>query len=312
MLVYFDLSAIVAEVRVVDLVSGRTVATVEQPLSGTTPASLRKAVEDAAKEATRQIMLEVYDQRIGPQYSLRVKTPPIQGFSIGSGRSDNSRWQKLPLAKDGLYSTFKGKALGETITITPSEIISGRTYPDWRIKPTIDAKGAIVYQMKPYRLWGEVKGGVALLPGQPTAYGSMVFGLSFAKGLSLRAGLSRILIPRETSVEPIAGFPAAPRRWRSRIIAPLLGAGYEFRDLSLGVRYGIAGDFFFAPRLLGATGWLSLEKMPRLRLSLQYQSLTIDVEQRVFARYATMATVSTERTNLNFLAPGVSLFILLK
>jgi len=82
MMIWFDLTPQALEVRVRDILKGEDVAEVEQPVRSSKPAHLRRVVADAAKKTTRRIMSS-YDPAFGDTYYLRVKVPPITGFSIG-------------------------------------------------------------------------------------------------------------------------------------------------------------------------------------------------------------------------------------
>ncbi len=311
MMIWFDLTPQALEVRVRDILKGEDVAEVEQPVRSSKPAHLRRVVADAAKKTTRRIMSS-YDPAFGDTYYLRVKVPPITGFSIGQTTKRKKRWQTLPLARDGLYSNFPGRIGEELVNINSSDVILGRAYPDWRIVAEAGTASTISYRMEPYRLALELGGGIALPEASLTGWSYGALDLLLNPNISLRGGVNYFVLPVETQVVPIVNEPAAVREWRTERIVPFVGLGYQVRDLTLGVRFGLTLDGFLAPNYIRGNTWLSAEKVPWLRLMFSYQTLSTEVEERTFARLRPAADLSTKNQQFNFISTGLGLHFPLK
>lgn len=312
MMVWFDLTAQTLEVRVKDVLTGESITEVELPVKSTKPAALRKLITDASQETTRKIMRAVYDEELGQKNNIRIKTPTIKDFSMVGAAPKNGRWQALPLSREGLYSSFPATADDKALTITPVDVIVGKTFPDWRIRTTVSPSGTIDYRMAPYRLTFDVSGGLALPDGEATGWSHGALSLLLNPKFSLRAGGAYFVLPMETVVEPIDGIFAEPQVWREGTVVPFIGVGYQMRDLTLGIRFGFTVDGFIVPRYVRGGLWLAAEKIPWLRLTLAYQTINMEAEQRTFSRNTPAALTTWVDQNYSFISSGIGLYLPLK
>lgn len=310
LVVYFDMTPQAIEVRLKEVNDGYDeVADVEIPLQRTTPSELRKAIIAAAEETTRQIMRNKYNQQLGSKFYLRVKVPAGSKLSFPGGAYKDGRWQLLYLSRDAVYSSFNAQVGSEQVLVTLQDVITRSTFPDWRTRRRSDAAGEIFYSMRPYLLSLALRGGLAMGSERNSPWGEVALQLALKSKIGIRGGLAYHELATTTQLSLAPGLQAMPRTTVLRPLIPFIGLGLHQRNLSLGIRYGVTIDAFIEPRYLNGAAWLSLERLPWLRLFGGYQTLRLPTETTFFSRFTPTASAQAGTTDFAFFTTGVGCYL---
>lgn len=263
------------EVRAVENQNGGFEANVNERRKYKDP---RKDIARVARAVIREIIRKRTGTSFGREITWRVRVPRKSSINIPGSDDGVGRWQlaSLPDVKNLSYLYVERDS--QNLKVNLPEVVPRNTFTDWKLHAPTDGRKV---SLRPVRFLMEFSGSLGITEGDLVASSGFRLITVLHPRFTARTGMSYLVTPLKTQLEPIPGITAEADERRAGSFVPVLGVGYNGRSEQLALRYGINLDGFPAPVLARAQVWVALDSVPWIRLNgaLQYFRPRTDTPQ---------------------------------